>query len=71
MAKETKGEVGILFVRDMDRKLMHEFRGAAYMQGISTRDAIEDAMRFYLENFFNNMNKRLDAESCASTTTEV
>ena len=48
MAK-TKGDTGILFVRDVDRLLLNQVRAIAVLLGVSMRDVVVDALRSYLK----------------------
>jgi len=48
MEKVKKDDLGILFVRDVDRRLMTEFRTVCLLQGVSKREAVEDALRSYI-----------------------
>lgn len=51
MERIKNDDVSILFVRDMDRRLVTEFRAVAYLQGISMRDAVSAALRNHIKGY--------------------
>jgi len=49
--EKNNGDVGILFVRDMGRRLMTEFRAVCYLQGYPVRKVLSDLLRDHVRNY--------------------